>query len=309
MIVATLLQQLKGTVNIALPFLIFYSLSPQFALSLLGIFIYSLAVALRIGYALYISTRNQMRSLIFAPTPSYQEQFNQEIIRCGLEPKNLAMRYAYVDDAVAKTFFNLVVVDPMVWSGINEDPEALKARDVVEKYIVPSIPENKKELHKLIQNNLSPEVQKFIFRHELGHVFYGYSTKFILLSSFITLVETFIVLMLARTLLQSWGGLATLWVSIGLWAALDLLFVYAMNFFFKSYEEKRADLFAVRFSSKETIEAAANFFENYEKAAQKYRETLNSLIFKLPVRVFSGYIDGVSRAHYLWNLARSKESQ
>jgi hypothetical protein len=306
MFINTLLQQVKGAVNIASSYLVLYYFFPQFALSVTGILVYSVVVGLYIGYVLYASTVAQMRGLIFTPVDPYKEEFNKEIIRCGLEPKNISMRYAYVDDAIAKTFFNLIVVDPMNWTNIAEDPEAIKAREVVEKYIVPGIPENKQELHKAIKASLYPDVQKFIFRHELGHVFYNYSKNIILISSLVCFAETFIVLLWARAMLLSLGGLATLLLSIGLWAILDLLCGYAINFFFKSYEEKKADLFAVRFSSKETIESAANFFEQYEKAAQKYRDTLNSMTFKLPVRVFSGYTDGFSRARYLRDLARSK---
>ena len=91
-----------------------------------------------------------------------------------------------------------------------------------------------------------------------------------------------------------------------IFALIDLLFAYATNFFFKSYEEKRADIFATRFSSKEEIKAAADFFEHYERAAQKYRETIDSILFKLPTTIVSGYIDGINRAHYLREYAQSK---
>ena len=40
------------------------------------------------------------------------------------------------------------------------------------------------------------------------------------------------------------------------------------------------------------------------KAAQKYRDTIDSIIFKLPTTIVIGYIDGVRRAQYLRKIAQ-----
>ncbi|MCL4361825.1 M48 family metalloprotease [Candidatus Dependentiae bacterium] len=252
----------------------------------------------------YASTRNQSKGLLFAPTGVYKQQFIDEIIRCGLEPKKVLVRYAYTDDAVAMTLFNVIAVDQMVWNTIQDDPEALKAREVVEKHVLPNVPENKKEMHQVIKNNLTPNVQKFIFRHELAHVFYNYSYRRVLITSIIGAAAAGIALAVAFNANPILGGFGTLLISICAGAIADLLFSYATNFFFKSYEEKRADIFATRFSSKEEIEEAANFFEQYEQAARKYRETFGSIMFKLPTTIVNGYIDGMRRAQYLREIAR-----
>ena len=216
----------------------------------------------------------------------------------------MLVRYAYTDDAVAMTLFNVIAVDQMLWSTIEDDPEALKAREVVEKYVLPNVPENKKEMHRVIKNNLTPNVQKFIFRHELAHVFYNYSYRRVLITSIIGAAATGIALTVAFNVKPILGGFVTILISICTGAIADILFSYATNFFFKSYEEKRADIFATRFSSKEEIEEAANFFEQYEQAARKYRAMLGSIMFKLPTTILNGYIDGICRAQYLRKIAR-----
>jgi|GEM_PF-725397 len=306
MIISIVRQQLVGMANLFLPFFILYYLVPQFALSIVGIVLYSLAVGIYVGYVTYVVTRNQSKGFLFVPTGVHSKQFADEIVRCGLDPKNVQIRYAYVDDAIAMTFFNVIAVDPMVWGTVQEDPEALKARDVVEKYIIPAVPENKKELHQVIRNNLSENVQKFIFRHELAHIFYNYSNKRVVIAGVMGAVATCSALAIAYSLMSLVGGFGALFVGVCAGALIDLLFAYATNFFFKSYEEKRADIFATRFSSKEEIKAAADFFEHYERAAQKYRETIDSILFKLPTTIVSGYIDGINRAHYLREYAQSK---
>lgn len=303
MIIAIVRQQIVGAINLSLPFIFLYHVAPHYALSLEGMMLYCFAVGIYIGYTTYVSTKNQLKALLFSPTGAYEQKFNDEIIRCGFDSKKVLVRYAYTDDAIAMTLFNTIVVDQMLWDTIQEDPEALKARDVIEKHILPSIPENKKEMHQAIKNNLTPHVQNFIFRHELAHVLYNYSYKRVLIVSLMGAAATGVALALAFKLNPLLGGLSTLLIAICAGAIADLLFAYATNFFFKAYEEKRADIFATRFSSKEEIEAAADFFEHYELAARKYRETIGSIMFRLPTTIVNGYVDGLSRARYLREIA------
>jgi hypothetical protein len=306
MLFSILLQQLSGVINIAIFFISFYYFSSRFALSITGIFLYSLLVGMYVGYVSDASARNVSNGLTFAPTELYSKQFTDEIVNCGCDPESVCVRYAHTDDAVAMTFFNTIAIDSMAWSSVQDDPEALKARELIEKTVIPNVPENKKELYRAIQSNLSQNAQKFIFRHELGHVFYNDSSNRILRTGIVGATATGITLAIAYHLMPVLGGLGTIVVSVGVGVVVDLLLSYATNFFFKSYEEKRADIFATRFSSKEEIEAVADFFETYEDSAQKYRETFNSVLFRLPITVYNGHIDGITRAHYLREFAQLK---
>ena len=84
MIMSMLRQQLVGCINISVPFLLLYSLAPDYALSLGGIILYCFAVGAYLGYVTYAATKNQSKGLLFAPTGVYKQQFIDEIIDAGL---------------------------------------------------------------------------------------------------------------------------------------------------------------------------------------------------------------------------------
>lgn len=299
-------HQFQGVLNLSLPFVPFYFLFPQFALSLLGIAFYFLVVGIYVGYVTYTVAQNKANQFSFIPTGLHSKQFTDEIMRCGLDPKRVLIRYAYADDGIALTFINTIAVDPMLWSTIQDDPEALKARAVVEQHVIPTVDANKRELHGAIKSSLSEGAQKFIFRHELAHVFYNYSIKRSIIAGLVGVIVAALAFVFARNVIAEIGGFGAFSLGVCLAVCVDLLFAYMINFFFKSYEEKRADLFAAQFSTKDTLDEAADFFEQYEKAAQKYRDTIGNIIDKLPTTISIGYIDGVRRAQYLRKIAQSK---
>lgn len=300
-----ILQQLIGFINLSLPLILLYAFLPNFVLSFWGIMLCSLAIGLYVAYITHIITKNQVRSLQFIPSQNYRQMFHQEIAHCGLEPNDVALRYAYTDDGVAMTLFNTIAIDPMFWKEI-DDPEFFKARSVIEQHILPHVPENKKILHAHINAILTPLAQKFIFKHELGHIVYNYSNKRVIVAGMLGALATALGLCVVYTTIAAWGGLISLMLGILTSALVDLLATYVTNIFFKAREEKKADIFACTFSSKEEILAAADFFEQYEKYAAEYRTSIGGLTAWMPTIILSGYIDGISRAHYLRNIAHSK---
>jgi hypothetical protein len=297
-----ILQQLIGMINLSLPLILLYALLPNFILSFWGIVCCSLGVGLYVAYMTYRTTHNQARGLQFIPSEKYTQIFNQEIVRCGLEPKNVALRYAYTDDGVAMTLFNTITIDPMFWKEI-DDPEFLKTRGVIEQYILPHVPENKKTLHAHINAILTPLAQRFIFKHELGHILYNYSNKRVIVAGILGTLAAAAGMYTAQSTITARGGLVSLVLGIAVGGLIDILAMYASNIFFKAREEKKADIFACKFSSKEEILAAADFFEQYEYHAQEYRASIGGFIAWMPTIIISGYIDGVSRADYLRNLS------
>lgn len=303
MIFFILLQQIIGVTYIAIFFISLYQISPSFALSRQGVALWSLLVGLYVGGVSYYTTHSQSQGLLFAPTGPHSQQFTQEVSKCGCDTEIVCVRYAYTDDAIATTHFNTIALDSMAWSTTQNDPEAVKARDMIEKCIIPHVPADKKELHTAIQNNLSKDAQAFIFRHELGHVFYNDSMRRVVRAAFVGAIGMGMTLTLASLLMPILGGVRTALACVGVGAVADLLFGYASNLFFKVYEEKRADLFAAKFSSQKEIEAAASFFETYEVACGKYRDGLNSMLYLLPLSLYNGHIDGVIRARYLREIA------
>ena len=84
-----------------------------------------------------------------------------------------------------------------------------------------------------------------------------------------------------------------------------MFLTYSSNVLFKYNEEKKADLFASKYSTTEEINAAANFFEEYQKYANEYQVSMG-IASRIPQVVLSGHPDGKSRACYLRNIATKK---
>ncbi len=299
MIGSMILQQIIGISKLSLPLVILYLQFSHRLFSFLGIALCSLGIGTYIAYVTYKSTKNMADVLKHVPSDQHMQMFHGEIIQCGLQPKDVCLRYAYADDGIAVTMFNTVAIDPMLWKNITDDPEFIKAKGIIENHVIPGIPEAKKVLHAKINKALSPNAQKFIFRHELGHVFYNYSNKRILLTGVFGAITVCAGLLSAYAVINILGGVGALLLGIFVGSSTDLLLTYSSNIFFKAREEKKADMFAIRYSAKEEIEAAADFFEQYEKYAQEYRNNTSGLIASMPTMLLTGYTDGITRANYL----------
>ncbi len=299
MIGSIILQQIIGISRLSVPFIILYSLFPRHVFSLLGIGLCALVMGTYLTYTTHKATKNLADGLKHVPSEQHMERFHREITQCGLQPKDICVRYAYADDGIAVTMLNTVAIDPMLWKGITDDPEFINAKNIIETHVIPTVPENKKTLHAKINETLSPQAQKFIFRHELGHVFHNYSNKRVLLTGVIGAVTACTGLLSAYAAITTLGGIGALLIGILVGSATDLVLSYSSNLFFKAREEKKADVFAVQYSSKEEINAAADFFEQYEQYAQEYRNSTAGLMNSMPSTLLTGYTDGVTRANYL----------
>lgn len=299
MIGSLILNEVINIARLSIPFVVLYSLLPRHLFSFLGIAISCLAVGAYVSYTYYKNTKNSVNRLQFIPSEQYMEPFHAEVTKCGLQPDKVCLRYAYNDDKIAQTMFNTIILDPMLWKGIADDPTCIAVKEVLKTHVVPGIPDAKKNLQAHINEALCADAQKFIFRHELGHIVYNYSYKLIFVTGLIGIITTLLGLLAAYTLLPIVGGVVTLILSIMIASSTDLLLTYSANHFFKAREEKKADLFARTYSSKEEIDAAARFFECYEQYAQEYRAHTPSLLHSLPNTILTGYPDGATRANYL----------
>ena len=294
-----LYQQLIGVINISIPLIALYFLFPQYLMSFWAIMLCSVIVGVYLANVIYRSTRQLAAGLKFIPSDPYLKFFNKEIEHCGLHAEEVFVRYAYADDGIAVTLLNTIAIDPMQWKGNEDDPEFVKAKSVIETHILPGVSENKKTLHTAIKKIISPDAQTFIFRHELGHIFFKYSLNRVIVVGVIGFIATCVGLMSTRVAMDSLGGFKALVLGMLVGTAVDLLLSYLSNIFFKSREEKKADMFAAQMSSKQEIEAAADFFERYEQYAQEYRKSEGGLIAFMPTILLSGHIGGVGRARYL----------
>lgn len=298
------LQSFIGHINFALPIAIVYYYFPDFVLSLSGAVFFGLMIGAYIVWLHYYQNSALVKRLQFMPSGSAAEYFNKQVVAAGLDPRNVILRYGYNDDQIGVTVFNAVIIDQMLWKNI-DDPECLKAQEVVKTHIIPTLSESKKRQLAQINEALTEPAQRFIFNHELGHVAdnYGYKrlgltglSGFFSVFSGLYFVAKFITVLDPMTML-----LGAFMVAI----LVDVTCPYFINYFFKSYKELQADRFAARVSSKQEIEAAADFFEKYETIAQEYRDAIGD--FSLIPLVFRiGYVDGHERVRRLRKLAQGK---
>lgn len=308
MIKSILYQEYASVVQLSLPlFIVCASVqyhAPYLIYQPWFVIVWCVAMGVYIAYANYTNSRAQARGLKHMPTGEHMRTFHQAIMRCGLSPDRVAVRYAYTDDAVALTLFNTVVVDPMVWQEIDTDPEAIHAQTIITQYVIPGVSAYKKALHAKIKELVSVDAQNFIFKHELGHVARHYSCKRIVLHGTIGALATAAGFVTALAVVAPCGGLCAWLVGIVVAGAVDLILSYASNLFWKAGQEKNADMFACFYSTGKEIDAAADFFEQYETYAHEYRTAVGLAL--IPGILLTGHADGHTRAGYLRRYARTR---
>lgn len=296
-------QQIQGVWNLSFPFIMFYLVAPDYALSTIGMIGYALYIGLYIAYLTYSANHNLTRQLIYRPTNEDLNLFKHYLAACNVPIENINIRYAFAGEGIALTRFNTITMDPIIFEEFKDDSYHA-AREIVETHILPT--RNIHEISFLEQLRLSmkPTVQEFIFKHELGHVTQKYTANFIAITSFSTSIITLVTLLVSRSLIQHINGYATILISMALATFLDICANYLVNIFFKTRYEKLADKFACAYSSKEVILDAADFFEKYESHATEYRKNINAHTMQKLPRFLFGHLEGTSRAKRLRELAK-----
>jgi len=297
-------QQINGVITLSLPFIFLYNIFPDVFTTFAGQIICSLAVGAYLYYCAWKGLRNLEKALQFSPSGDYKTFFNEMITQCGMNPDEIIVRYAYTAESIAMTANNTVIVDPVVCNDLAGDEQAVKVQNIFAHHIEPTLSVVMKKKIEGFRAALTPQVQRFIFKHEVGHVYHNYSQK------------KFVVIMLLGTLSAYSGILAALnLVAINGWVAVlagmftggifDLVFTYTSNATWKLQQEKLADVFAVKYSSREDVQAAADFFVKHQQILDENKEFHNFLNY-LPSVVLSGHQHGVQRAKYLLKLSDQK---
>jgi len=293
-----IIQEIFAALNIALPITIAYHYFPEFTLSPLGITMFSALAGAYFMFFAYTTGKKQFNGLLHAPSGEYLELLHKEIIKCGICPTKIRLKYGYTDDKLALTSINTIVIDQMLWKNVDNDPEALKAKSIIKTHVLPTLSPDVIAWHDKINKLFTPETQNFIFRHELGHVVHNFSIKYYLISGFTIMFATAVGLLVARTAINSFDGIVALTLGMLAGILVDSFAPYALNIFFKAPAERNADLFAARFSSQEEIEAAAHFFEQYDICADEFKSKIGIPIQRSTI-IFNGYPSGKTRAEYL----------
>lgn len=305
MIMQILKQELIGVIQIAMPILFLFHIYPALFMHSFVQIVCALLVGCYFYYINYTVAQKQIKNLQFAPTGKDKEGLEAIITDCKMDPRKINIRYSYTHGMIATATFNTISLDPIVCSETNSDEQALRAKDIIINQILIHQSEETKQNLEQIRQILTPAAQKFIFKHELGHVFYNYSTKKIVLVSVIGFIMAYFGITTAVYTASALGSVA---IVLGIFVAsfLDLALSYSSNVWIKAHEEKKADFFAARFSSIEETNAAALFFEKYQEIQDN--KTTTGLYAKIPGIILTGHYDGKSRAIYLRKYVQELQS-
>ena len=293
-------HQIIGTINLSVPLIIVALSYPNLLINTWCRIICALATGLYLLFLNYKTTKQQAASLTYSPTEAALADFEAMITACNVDPKSIQLRYSYSNEGIAQTMFNTITIDPLLWQGSENDPSGAKVKAILEEHIVPPVPAAQKERMRATYDLLSLPVQRFIFKHELGHVVSKYGYKKLVVIGIVGSLATYtgVAAALALQAYVHAPGVAAVFFGMFIGGCSDLLFTYASNFLFKLPEEKNADRFAIQHSSPEEIEAAAQFWEDHAQILAQHPNP-TTIFSYLPTTIGSGYLPGPARAAYL----------
>ena len=297
-------KQIEGVINLSLPIIILYNIHPIFIMSLPGKLLCSASIGAYLYFIHSTQLQNLQSSLQFSPTDHHKQEFEYLIAQCNVDPNAVIVKYAYIPEGIAMTAGKTVIIDPVIWHGIDDDPQAIKVKEIFtthfEKNLTPDQTAQIAEFHQI----LTPESQRFIFKHELGHVVQNFSAKKLFLIFCLGFLATYSGITGAVLTLKIHGFLA-IFVGMLVGGCMDLFLTYGSNVAWKLQEEKAADRFAVEHSNAHDVQAAALFFENHQHIIDRYKQSGN-FIANLPSVILSGHQHGAARSAYLLKLLAKK---
>jgi hypothetical protein len=302
MVPQILRNQISSVMSLSLPLMAFSYFYPWIFDSWYGICGVSLLMGLYIFYLNYKAARAYNNGLIYKPSGQVKDYLEKITRECGLNPNDLEIRYAYTQEMIGSANFNMIRLDPLLWSLITDDLEAQKAKQVLETHIVPTLSEIQRKRISAIQQIFTPGAQQFIFKHELAHVIHTFSRKKLALVGCVAALAALSGIITAQLLFPLFAGVALI-IACVVAACMDLFLSYASNVVFKVRAEYYADVFAANHSSVQEIEAAAVFFEKHASILQENQD--QTLLAKLPAEILSGHPSTNKRVKYLRGLVAS----
>jgi len=292
-------QTIIGVINLSFPIIVACQFYPALLTSVWGRLICCLLLGSYVYYLNKKTADTMVTSFRFTPSAAWKDELSTLVSDCGVDPHTITINYAYTAENTAMAVYRTLVLDPVVASTIAEDPEAQKVMDIFQKFVEPGLSPLQKTRLAETKQFFTPAAQRFVFRHELGHVVYNFSQKKLGVIFLIGASSAWCALSIAA-LVVSVNGIAAIVAGMVVGGVADLVFTYTSNFFFKIHEEKKADLFAAQYSSPEEIEAAALFFEKHAELQEQHGD--KNFLAKLPSAWRSGHPEGRDRAAYLRGL-------
>lgn len=298
-------HQILGIIYLMLPVIVFFQFFPSLLSNIFAHIFCSCAVGLHVFFVSKIELTKLITSLQFSPSEEHNDRLNNIIASCNVDPQRVELRYAFCYNNIALAAKNMIVLDPILWSEMSQDPEALKVVDIFEKFIEPGLSVKQKKYLTSSKNILTPPVQAFIFKHELGHVVQKYSHKKLFVNALIGFSAAYSGIFAAHLSYSHLHGLATILIGASVGFVSDFLFTFLSNVTFKLHAEKAADRFAAKHSSSDEISAAAEFFERHQEIID-VNPWAKDIFSKLPSVLKSGHLHGKSRKRFLLDLAGQK---
>lgn len=297
-------QQINDIIQLSLPIIIIFNVYPTIFSTFKGQFFCALMIGVYLCYSHWQIAENFPKSLLYSPTGQHKELLNHLIKECNVNPDDIILKYAYTNESIALANGSTIVVDPILWHNFDDDQEAIKVKDVFEKQIQPNLSPTQIKRIAEIHAVLNPAAQRFIFKHELGHVCGNFFRKHLVSVFIIGTLAAYSGIAVAMRLVPTNGFFATVFGMLaGKW--VDILLTYISNVVLRLPEEKKADQFAVKYSSCEDLEAAILFFEQHQDILNANKEPENFLSC-IPSYIRTGHQNGKSRAKYLLKLALQK---
>jgi hypothetical protein len=195
-------QQISGIINLSLPLIVAFNANPLLFEAFAWQAFWAGMLGAYVCYRGWKQVKNYPNSLKYEPANEHKEFFTTFINECNMNPGDIVLRYAYTNESVALANGFTVVIDPILWHDFNNDPEAIKVKNIFEQHIQPSLSRIQEKRIAAIQTTLSVAAQRFIFKHELGHVFYKFSYKYLVVIFLIGSVSALSGILAAMTIVS-----------------------------------------------------------------------------------------------------------
>lgn len=299
-------QQIIGFINISWPIIVLFYVFPGLLDNTLAHIVIYVFTGINIWYLNYAQHKRTENGLLYFPSAKYKEIFDTYIRSCNVDPAKIIIKYAYTAQQIAMAFSNTVVIDPTTCSLVHNDPNIEPVKDVFHQFYESNLNDLGKNRQTWQLQKLTPEIQMFIFKHELGHIVDWYSYKKLGIIFLIGTLSIYSAIGIAQIVSPLFGVVPAIMMALIVGVFVDLFLTYFSNLCFKVAAEKRADAFAVKYSTTEEIMAAADFFEQERDVIEKYKDP-NNWLLKLSPMIYSGHLDGQSRKKYLLQLLENKK--
>jgi len=297
-------KQIIGILNLSLPLIFIYNVWPLLFVNFYCQILCSLLIGLYIYYCSWNQLNNLEQVLQYHPTGSHKDFFEKLIKECQVDPNTINLRYAFTNESIAMAAGKTIIVDPMVWHGISDDPKAIDVYNIFIQHLQPNLSSIAQKRITETHNFLTLGAQRFIFKHELGHIVRDFSSNKLITLFLVGFFAGLSGIILTVSLLPI-NGFVAMCMGMLFGGFMDFFVTYLFNFVWKLNEEKAADAFAVKHSSDEDVKEAIIFFKNHQNILDQYPERGNFLA-NLPSVLKSGHQHGKNRSNYLLQLMLKK---